>query len=77
VIDLDVFHNADKLAWTQWTVFEAHRSDDGTLFAWGKPITSNGVGMVWVDPATLDELHTAVRAWCEDQIGRVDVEFRQ
>jgi hypothetical protein len=42
---------------------------------WGKPITSNGVGIVWVGPATLDELHAAVRAWCSDQIGRVDVEF--
>jgi len=41
------------------------------------PITSNGVGIVWVEPATLDELHTAVRAWCKDQFGRDDVEFPQ
>jgi hypothetical protein len=40
------------------------------------PITAS-TGIVVVDPETLGDVHAAVRAWCKEQFGRDDVEFRQ
>ena len=39
------------------------------------PITTDGVGIVIVDPQTLDDVHDAIRQWCRDQIGRDDITF--
>ncbi|QYN17507.1 hypothetical protein [Amycolatopsis sp. DSM 110486] len=39
-----------------------------------QPMTDN-VGIVVVDPTTLDDVHNAIRDWCRDQLGRNDVTF--
>lgn len=106
ILNLAPFRTAKTLAWKRWTVFEPHRVDDGTLFAFdddgkemaslpldtyseaagygvipledqGSPITRSGVGIVWVDPETVEDVHAAVRAWCKARLGRDDVEFQQ
>lgn len=42
------------------------------------PLSGEGdetVGIAVVDPNTVDDVHVAVRAWCEAQLLRKDVEF--
>lgn len=39
------------------------------------PPMTDDVGIVVVDPSTLADVHTAVTAWCRDNLGRDDVTF--
>ncbi|UKD50773.1 hypothetical protein L3Q65_00315 (plasmid) [Amycolatopsis sp. FU40] len=49
------------------------RSDERENVA--RPPVSDQTGMVSVDPETLDDVHSAIRAWCEANLGRTDVIF--
>lgn len=51
-----------------WTIVEKRAVKMASPF-------TNGVGIVVVNPDTLDDVHAAVRAWCKARVGRDDVEF--
>lgn len=41
----------------------------------GHCLTSEGVGIAVVDPATPTDRHNAIRAWCRKHLGRDDIAF--
>ena len=41
-----------------------------------RPPLTDHAGIVVVEPETVEDAHTAIRAWCKDQLGRDDVAFQ-
>jgi hypothetical protein len=57
---------------------DTYTPDTGTAkYRSQPPITEDGIGIVVVDPETLEEVHNAVRAWCRNVLDRDDIHFTE